>query len=113
MISCNKLVSKKLAGSFCFIVLSAYGSTVLIAGQNNGEAEFKENCAECHVEGGNIVNSNKTLSEKDRNINGIKTVKDIVLLMRNPGEGMTRFDEKTISEGDAEKIAEYIITTFK
>ena len=32
--------------------------------------------------------------------------------MRNPGPGMTKFDEKTIPEKDAHKIADYILKTY-
>jgi cytochrome c6 len=33
--------------------------------------------------------------------------------MRNPGPGMTKFDEKIISTKEAQAIAEYILKTFK
>jgi cytochrome c6 len=33
--------------------------------------------------------------------------------MRNPGPGMTKFDEKTLPQKDAKAIAEYIHKTFK
>jgi len=33
--------------------------------------------------------------------------------MRNPGPGMTKFDEKTIPEETAKAIAEYILETFR
>jgi cytochrome c6 len=79
----------------------------------DGAKEFKEHCAVCHPDGGNIVNPKKTLSKKDREANGIKTVKDIIKNMRNPGPGMTKFDEKTISDKEAKAIADYILKTFK
>jgi cytochrome c6 len=41
------------------------------------------------------------------------TAKDIIKTMRKPGEGMSMFDEKTLPEAEAGKIAEYIINTFK
>ena len=102
-----------LAMAICSLVLAVSEYPTIAAEQENGEAGFKENCAECHIGGGNIVNPNKTLSKMDRNTNGIKTADDIVRVMRKPGEGMTKFDEKTISDIDARKIAEYIINTFK
>ena len=80
---------------------------------NTGEAEFKEHCSVCHAGGGNIVKADKSLSRKDREKHGIKTAKDIVNLMRKPGEGMTTFDKKTVSDKQAKAIAEYIIKTFK
>ena len=79
----------------------------------DGAKEFKEHCAVCHPDGKNIVNAQKTLSKKDREANGIKTAKDIVKNMRKPGPGMTPFDAKTISDKEAEAIAEYILKTFK
>lgn len=79
----------------------------------SGEELFKANCAPCHPDGSNIINPKKTLHKKDRDANGIKSAEDIVGKMRNPGEGMTRFDKTTISEEDAGKIAKYILKTFK
>ena len=79
----------------------------------DGKHEFKEHCAICHPNGGNIVNPNKTLSKKVLAANGVKSAKDIIGKMRNPGPGMTKFDEKTISQKEAKAIAEYILHTFK
>jgi cytochrome c6 len=94
----------------CFI-------TFLSAGQSeaakSGEALFKEHCAMCHVDGGNIVNPKKTLHKKDLETNNIKTAEDIIKAMRNPGPGMTKFDERTIPPKEAKEIAEYIIKKFK
>ena len=87
--------------------------TPLQAADNTGEAEFKEHCTMCHADGGNIIKADKTLSRKDREKHGIKTAKDIVKIMRNPGEGMTTFDKKTLSDKEAKAIADYIIKTFK
>lgn len=83
------------------------------ASQNLGATEFKEHCASCHTEGGNIIKPDKTLSRKDREKNGVKTANDIVKLIRKPGEGMTAFDKKTISDKEAKAIADYIIKSFK
>ncbi len=83
-----------------------------LAAEEKGEALFKKNCAVCHVNGGNIVNPQKPLHKKEREANGVKTAADIIKKMRNPGPGMTKFDEKTISNKDAKKIAEYILKTF-
>jgi cytochrome c6 len=79
----------------------------------DGAKEFKEHCAVCHPDGGNIVNPKKTLSKKDREANGVKTAKDIIKNMRKPGPGMTAFDTKTISDKEAKAIADYILKTFK
>jgi len=79
----------------------------------SGEALFKQHCVACHVDGGNIINPKKTLHKKDLVMNNIKSVKDIVKVMRKPGPGMTAFDEKTISNDKAKEIAAYIIMKFK
>ena len=78
-----------------------------------GEALFKEYCAVCHPEGGNIINPQKTLQKKDLEANNIKKPADIIKKMRKPGPGMTQFDKKAIPDSDAKKIAGYILETFK
>ena len=78
----------------------------------SGEALFKQYCSVCHPEGGNNVNPQKTLQKKDREANGVKSASDIVGKMRNPGPGMTNFDENTIPDKDAQAIAEYVLKTF-
>ena len=82
-------------------------------GKVNGKAEFNEHCAACHPDGGNIINSAKTLKQRDLNANGIKKQEDTVKIMRNPGPGMTKFDKKMVSDKEAKAIAEYIFKTFK
>ena len=79
---------------------------------NSGMSLFEANCKVCHPDGGNIINPAKTLHKKDRMANNVKTEADIVNKMRNPGPGMTKFDEKTITDKDAHIIAAYIIKTF-
>jgi cytochrome c6 len=80
--------------------------------QVEGAKEFKEHCAVCHPDGGNIVNPKKTLKKADREANGIKSAKDIITMMRKPGPGMTAFDAKTIPDKEAKAIATYILKTF-
>jgi cytochrome c6 len=83
------------------------------ASQAAGEEKFREHCAACHAEGGNIIKPDKTLSRADRERNGVKTATDIVKLMRNPGEGMDTFDGNTVPDKEAMEIAEYILKNFK
>ena len=79
----------------------------------SGENLFKKHCAICHPDGGNIVNPKFTLHKKDLDAHNIRKPGDIVNKMRNPGPGMPAFDEKTVPGKDAQKIAEYILKTFK
>jgi cytochrome c6 len=109
-------VMKKMFVLFSvFIVLGLVFGTVGVAkeAKKSGETLFKDNCAPCHPDGGNIVNPKKTLSKKDREANKIKKAADIIKVMRSPGQGMTKFDDKTIPDKEAKEIAEYIIKTFK
>jgi len=78
----------------------------------SGEALFKQHCSPCHADGGNAINPQKTLHKKDREANGVKTAADIIGKMRNPGPGMTKFDETTLPDKDAQAIAEYELKTF-
>ena len=79
----------------------------------DGKIEFEKHCAVCHPNGGNIINKMRPLNRKSLKANGVKSAKDIVSKMRNPGPGMTKFDEKTISNAEAKAIAEYIFKAFK
>jgi cytochrome c6 len=108
----NRLTTYLPALACGLFALTVVG-TLAQASSKTGEAEFKEYCAACHADGGNLINPAKTLSKTDREMNGIKSHSDIIKLMRAPGEGMPTFDEKTLPEAEAKKIAEYIISTFK
>ncbi len=79
----------------------------------SGEALFKQHCAVCHPDGGNIVKAEFTLHGKALAAHKIATPEDIVAKMRNPGPGMTKFDTATISDADATAIAEYVLKAFK
>lgn len=108
---------KGLIAMVALLAICSFAATVLADTKKgekvDGAKEFKEHCAACHIDGGNIVNAKKTLSRKDREANGVKSAKDIIRNMRKPGPGMTPFDTKTISDKEAKAIADYIIKTFK
>ena len=95
------------------VAVCVSGTTGIASGAgNSGEALFNQHCAACHPAGGNTVNPQKTLHKKDLAANGANTSSGIVSKMRNPGPGMTKFDEKTIPNKDAAAIAGYILKTF-
>ena len=108
---------KKVLIVFGFVASATFVITSAFLGkafsEESGEALFKQHCAVCHVNGGNIVNPKKTLHKEDREANNVKTAADIINKMRNPGPGMVKFDEKTIPNKEAKEIAEYILKTFK
>jgi cytochrome c6 len=101
-----------LVVSMC-LVLAAAGLNAAEKKEPAGAKLFQQHCAACHPNGGNIIKPAMTLHKKDLNANGIKTDKDIVGKMRNPGPGMTRFDAKTVSDKDAKEIAQYVLNAFK
>ncbi|GFO62743.1 c-type cytochrome [Geomonas paludis] len=78
-----------------------------------GAQLFKERCAPCHPDGGNVLNPKKTLHGGVLADNGITTPAGIVARMRAPGPGMTRFDQAAIPDADARLIAEYILATYR
>lgn len=106
------LVTTAILMAFCMTASSGYCDTK--KGEKiDGKREFGEHCAVCHPNGGNIVNARKTLHATSLKANGIHSKKDIIARMRNPGPGMTTFDVKTVSNKEAEAIAEYILKTYK
>jgi cytochrome c6 len=78
-----------------------------------GEELFKEHCAFCHADGGNIINPAKTLRKADLKAHGIMTKADIIEKMRHPGKGMTTWSAATLPDDKAGLIADYILKTFK
>jgi cytochrome c6 len=98
---------------FLFFFLCRVFTAVAAMKVSPGEQAFMKNCAVCHPGGGNIEDSAKTLKRKDLNANGVKKPTDIIGKMRNPGPGMTKFDEKEIPDREARAIAEYILKTFR
>lgn len=106
-------MKKNLAITIGTILLSMAATTVMAAGGGNGATLFKQHCAACHPDGGNIINPKHTLHKKSLNQRGIRNWSAIVKTMRKPGTGMTAFDAQTISDKDARAIAEYVLNTFK
>ena len=103
-------MKKKTILTLAVATMALAASTAFAA---SGEELFKQHCAVCHPEGGNIIKPEYTLHKKQLEKHGIKGWKGIVKSMRKPGEGMSKFDVKTISDKDAKAIAEYVLKTFK
>ena len=82
------------------------------ADKPDGKVLFETMCTICHKDGGNLLNSKKTLRKADREANGVKTADDIVGLMRKPGTGMTKFGKGKVPDKEAKAIAEYVIKTY-
>jgi len=102
------------------VLVASVGLALPAAGLNAAEKKesagaklYQQHCAACHPDGGNIIKPALTLHKKDMDAHGVKTAKDIVGKMRTPGPGMTRFDTKTVSDKDAQEIAQYILQAYK
>ncbi len=109
-------MNKILLGAVTLLAICSFATAGLCdtnGGKINAKKEFEEHCAVCHPNGGNTINAKKTLSKKSLEASGIKSAKDIISQIRNPGPGMTKFDEKAISNKEAKAIAEYVLKNFK
>lgn len=76
------------------------------------EELYEKHCAACHPNGGNVMDSEKTLKSESLAEHGIKTPQDIVQVMRNPGAGMPAFGPDAIPDEEALQLAEYILETY-
>lgn len=76
------------------------------------EALFKKFCFNCHPNGGNVSDPDRSLHGSAMRKKHITKAEDIVRIMRNPKSRMIRFDVETISDRDARAIAEYVLNTF-
>ena len=103
-------MKKPLLVTVATAILAITSSSAIAA---TGEVLFKQHCAVCHPDGGNVINPKRTLHKKDLDQQGIKNREAFVKYMRAPGPGMTAFDAKTIADKDAQAIAEYVLKTFK
>lgn len=104
---------KKTLLLLCIFLFMILCPSLGLAGENTGKELFEKLCANCHPDGGNKIKPEKSLYRKRLESYGIKTKEDIVNIMRNPGKGMRKFTEEKLSNQDAQKIAEYILETFK
>lgn len=109
----KKILAVSVAVTLCAFLAGGAAAAEKKTKKISGEAEFKNHCAVCHPDGGNIINPAKTLHKKDLDANGIKKPADIIAKMRNPGPGMTKFDKQTIPDNEAKAIAAYVLKAFK
>lgn len=106
-------MKKVLIATAAVLSMSVMVTPGFAAEKIDAKAKFDQHCVACHPKGGNIISPKKGLGKKDLAANGIKTEKDIVAKMRNPGPGMTKFDAKAVPDAEANAIAKYILATYK
>lgn len=95
------------------LMIACLPVSIVGAQENIGDNLFNQYCVACHPGGGNVINSKKTLHNSDLTANNITKPEGIIAIMRNPGPGMPKFDSEKIPDNFAEKLAEYILKTFK
>mgnify|MGYP001157432955 FL=1 len=81
---------------------------VFALNENVGEHLFIENCAGCHINGGNIIRRNKTLKEKDLKRNGVDTIEKIAKIARE-GIGIMDGYEEVLGEKGDQLVANWIL----
>ena len=77
-----------------------------------GERLYKQYCASCHPDGGNVSDPKNNLRKSTLKAKRINKPEDIVAIMRKPISRMITFDVSTISDDDARAIAEYVLEAF-
>ena len=102
-----------LAGIAVTVVAACSGGARQEEVGASGESLFLRHCAGCHPDGKNIIYPQKDLRAMTLAANGITKPEDIVAVMRNPGRGMPRFDRAVIADGEARRIAEYVLQFFR
>ena len=81
---------------------------VFALNENVGEHLFIENCAGCHINGGNIIRRNKTLKMKDLERNGLDTQEKIAKIARE-GIGIMDGYEEVLGEKGDQLVANWIL----
>ena len=97
------ILSTLIIGSF-----SSHPNKVFALNENVGEHLFIENCAGCHINGGNIIRRNKTLKEKDLKRNGVDTKEKIAKIARE-GIGIMDGYEEVLGEKGDQLVADWIL----
>lgn len=94
-------------------VITAATAAAGCAGNNAGEALFRDHCSFCHPDGGNIRREDKGLTRADLLRNNISSSADIVAYLRRPGPDMPAFDGQALPDRDAAVLADYILKKFR
>lgn len=82
---------------------------VAMTSHQEGAKLFKQNCAGCHIGGGNLVAANKTLKKEALEKYDMYSKEAIVYQVTNGKNAMPAFG-KRLSSGQIEQLAEYVLT---
>ena len=87
--------------------LSAPNSALAVPTGNEGAVLFENNCAGCHLNGGNIIRRGKTLKLKALERNNVASVDAIARIARE-GQGQMSGYSDALGEGGDQRVAEWI-----
>ncbi len=103
---------KKVLGFLLILLVLVFGVTILPTQsislpQSQGEELFINNCAGCHIKGGNIIRRNKTLKLKDLHRNGIDSPNAIAQIAKEGIGSMSGYKD-VLGEKGAHVVANWI-----
>ena len=100
-----------LATAAAFVVSAVFffASPAMAADAGAGAQVFSANCAACHIGGGNVINSAKTLKKYDLYYYGKVTAEAIVYQVTNGNCGMPAFSGRLTPE-QIENVAAYVLS---
>lgn len=81
---------------------------VLAAEPANGAKIFRANCAACHIGGGNVIISNKTLKKQALEKYNMGSIEAIVNQVQNGKSAMPAFRGR-LSDEEIEDVAAYVL----
>lgn len=87
----------------------AFAPQAKAANLAHGGQIFANNCASCHIGGGNVVNPGKTLKQADLTANQRDTVEAIITKVSKGGGGMSAFAGR-LKEEDITDVAAYVLS---
>ncbi|MBD2101570.1 cytochrome c6 PetJ [Leptolyngbya sp. FACHB-261] len=74
-----------------------------------GAQIFANNCAACHIGGGNVLLSNKTLKQSALDEYGVNTHEQVTYQVRNGKNAMPAFKDR-LDEDQIESVAAYVLS---
>ena len=102
----KKIISVLLLGIAIFTF--AFSSPALAADTANGAALFKDNCAQCHLGGKNLVSPAKSLKKKALEKYGMYSSEAIIAQVTKGKGAMPAFGKK-LKTDQIENLAAYVL----
>ncbi len=103
----QKHLNKVLIITFLCLSISYLPLASYALNETQGEDLFQNNCASCHIKGGNIIRRNKTLKLKDLKRNHLDSPEAIAKIALE-GIGIMSGYKKNLDDGQEEILAHWI-----